>query len=226
MKDGASRPRWEKLALAGVVACGMLAAWRLGLLGAFADPGATKQLLVGLGVWGYAAYVLAYALLQPFGVPGTAFVMVAPLIWSWPEAFALSMTGTMAASVVGFSFARFVARDWVTPRIPARLRRFDDALARRGFATVAALRFVLWMPPALHAFLGVSRVGFWAHFWGSLVGYAPPLFLSAYFGARLFEWLRALPPSAWACIGAGALVVALGVWLVRRRRAVAEPEPG
>ena len=43
--------------------------------------------------------------------------MVWLLIWPWPVAYALSMTGTMAASVVGFSFARFIARDW-DPRLP------------------------------------------------------------------------------------------------------------
>ncbi len=55
-----------------------------------------------LGPWGYVAFVAAYAALQPFGVPGTVFIMAAPLIWPWPVAFALSMAGTMAASVVGF----------------------------------------------------------------------------------------------------------------------------
>jgi hypothetical protein len=90
-------------------------------------------------------FVLAYALLQPFGVPGTIFVVAAPLIWPWPAAFAVSMAGTMAASVVGFSFARFVARDWVSARIPARLRRYDEAIARHAFTTVVVLRLVLWV---------------------------------------------------------------------------------
>ena len=174
--------------------------------------------LVGLGGWGYLAFVLTYALVQPFGVPGTIFVMAAPLIWPWPVAFALSMVGTMAASVVGFSFARFVARDWVAGILPARFRRYDDALAKRAFATVVLLRFVFWMPPLLHAFFGVSKVRFSTHFWGSLVGYLVPLFLMSYFGQRLFDALAAAPPSAW--VGAGAaVVVAVAVgWAVRRAR--------
>ena len=103
------------------------------------------------------------------------FVIAAPLIWPWPVAFALSMTGTMAASVVGFSFARFVARDWVSTMIPARFRKYDDALAQRALTTVFVLRLVFWMPPLLHAFFGVSKVRFWTHFWGSLAGYVLPL---------------------------------------------------
>jgi hypothetical protein len=103
-----------KLGAVAAVAIGFVVAQRMGLFEIFGEPARIKQALVELGPWGYVAFVAAYAALQPFGVPGTVFILAAPLIWPWPVAFALSMTGTMAASVVGFSFARFVARDWVS----------------------------------------------------------------------------------------------------------------
>ena len=99
--------RWAKVGLVVAVVAMLLVAHQTGLLAIFGDPARVKALLLDLGAWGYVAFVVAYAVLQPFGVPGTVFVMAAPLIWSWPVAFALSMTGTMAASVVGFSFASF-----------------------------------------------------------------------------------------------------------------------
>lgn len=210
--------RRARIGLVVAVATMMLAAWRLGLLERFSSVDAARATLLGLGAWGYAAFVLAYTLLQPFGVPGTVFVWVAPLVWPWPVAFALSMTGTMAASVVGFSFARFVAREEVAARIPERFRRWEEALARRGFVTVAALRFVFWMPQALHAFLGVSRVSFATHFWGSLVGYIVPLLVVSYFGARAFDAARRVPASVWAALAAAAAAGAVA-WWVRRRRA-------
>lgn len=209
-------------AVLGVIAL-LVVAWRLGVLQQFADPARVKDTLVQLGPWGYLAFVVAYTLLQPFGVPGTVFVWAAPLIWPWPIAYALSMTGTMAASVVGFSFARFLARDWVAERIPARFKRYDDALARRAFATTALLRFIFWMPQPLHAFLGLSKVSFWTHFWGSLVGYALPLFLVSFFGQKLLDWMKRAPPSTWAFVGGVAVTIGLGVWLVRRRGARVAP---
>jgi uncharacterized membrane protein YdjX (TVP38/TMEM64 family) len=212
-----TRRGYAKLGLVGVVVTGLAVAYAFGVFDRLSDPERVRRSLIDLGSWGYVAFVVAYAALQPFGVPGTVFIMAAPLIWPWPVAFALSMTGTMAASVVGFSFARFVGREWVTPRIPERFRRYDRALERRGFVTVVALRFVFWMPPLLHAFFGVSNVGFGAHFWGSLVGYVIPLFLVSYFGPRLFDVLRALPASAWVGVGAVLLViVALATWHARR----------
>jgi uncharacterized membrane protein YdjX (TVP38/TMEM64 family) len=212
------RLRGAKIAAVVAVVLGLILAKWLGILDLFAEPARLARTIVDLGGWGYLAFVVAYTVLQPFGVPGTVFVFAAPLLWPWPVAFALSMTGTMAASVVGFSFARFVARDWLAPRVPARFRRYDEALARRGFATVFLLRFIFWMPPLLHVFFGVSKVRFSTHFWGSLVGYIVPLFLVSFFGQAVFDWVRSLPVRAWIEIGVAVVAVVVTVVALRWRR--------
>lgn len=220
----ARRLRLARLAAVAAVLVLLAAAHRLGVLAVFREPAQVKRALVDLGPWGYVAFVAAYTVFQPFGVPGTVFILAAPLIWPWHVAFALSMTGTMAASVVGFSFARFVARDWVARIIPARFRAHDEALAKRGLATVLTLRLIFWMPPLLHAFFGVSRVPFWTHFWGSLLGYLLPLFVVSYFGERAMLALRDAPPAAWAGIAAAMIaVLAAFVWIQRRRARRAAP---
>lgn len=210
--------RAAKIAALVIVPAILWAAYRLGLFDRLADPAGLAASLVALGPRGYLAFVGAYALFQPFGIPGTVFVLAAPLIWSWPVAFALSMTGTMAASVVGFSFARLVARDWVSGRIPARFHKYEDALEERAFTTVFVLRLVFWMPPLLHAFFGVSKVRFWTHFAGSFVGYLLPLFLMSYFGQALFDALRRAPAWAWIAFAAAVALSLALVWSVRRRR--------
>ena len=215
-----SRPRERLAVVAGVLAL-LAIAWRLGVFSRLDDPRALAQSLVAMGALGYLVFLVAYAVLQPFGVPGTIFVVAAPLIWPWHIAFALSMVGTMAASVVGFSFARFVASDWVSRRIPERFRRYDEALARNAFLTVVVLRLLFWMPQMLHAFFGVSKVRFSTHFWGSLVGYAPPLFLVSYLGASMFDASGRMQPSAWpamAGLGVVSLVIAALARAYERRR--------
>ena len=211
-----ARSQIVKLAAVAAVLALLAVAHGSGLLARFADPAGVARTLVELGPWGYLAFVLAYALFQPFGVPGTIFVMAAPLIWPWPVAFALSMTGTMAASVVGFSFARFVARDWLSARIPVRFRKYDEALATRGLTTVFWLRFVFWMPPLLHAFFGVSKVRFSTHLAGSFLGYLVPLFLVSYFGQTLFDWVKRAPLAGWLGVAGGLAALALTVFSVRR----------
>ena len=190
-----------KIALVALVGVMLALAYRLGVFAQLADPRSFARSVVALGWWGYLSFVVAYALLQPFGVPGTVFIVAAPLIWPWPVAFALSMTGTMAASILGFSFARFLARDWVSSRIPARFRKYDEALAQSAFRTVFTLRLIFWMPQALHAFFGVSKVPFWTHFWGSMLGYLPPLLLVSYMGSELFDEAGGMQPRAWLMMG-------------------------
>jgi len=140
-------------------------------------------------------------------------------VWPWPIAFALSMIATMAASVVGFSFARYVGRDFFRERVFARFARYEQALDERAFATVFLLRLIFWMPQWLHVAFGVSSVRFSTHFWASLAGYALPVFLVSYFGQALFEGLRALPASAWFVSGGATALLAVAVLVIRRRRA-------
>jgi uncharacterized membrane protein YdjX (TVP38/TMEM64 family) len=218
-----AKASWKPKVAAVVAVLVVLAcAHRFGVLEQFSDPARLTRTLLELGAWGYLVFIVAYATLQPFGIPGTVFVVAAAIIWPWPIAYALSMTGTMAASVVGFSFARFVARDWVSRIIPARFKKYDAALEQRAFATVFFMRLVFWMPPLLHAFFGISKVRFWTHFWGSFAGYIVPLFLMSYFGQQVFEYAKHAPPSAWAAAAAAIAVAVTVVVVVRRARGRAQ----
>ncbi len=214
-----SRPqqlRAVRIVVLVVVLAALVAAQRYGVFHEFASPARVAQTLVERGAWGYVVFVVAYAALNPIGVPGTAFVLAAALIWPWPIAFALSMVGTISASVIGFSLNRLILREWVSGLIPARFRRYDEALATRAFATVFFLRLVFWMPPLLHAFFGVSRVRFWTHFWGSLAGYVLPLLLMCFFGPRAFDTLKSAPAATWIELGVATLLIAIVVWTIGR----------
>jgi uncharacterized membrane protein YdjX (TVP38/TMEM64 family) len=210
--------KWRLLALLLVVAL-LVTGWQTGLFADLDKPRQLADALVAMGPRGYLAFVVSYALLQPFGIPGTVFVIAAPLIWPWPVAFALNMTGTMLASVIGFSFARFVARDWVSARIPARLHKYDAALQARALETTFLLRLILWMPQPLHYFLGVSKVPFWTHFWGSLFGYIPPLLMVSYLGGELFDEAGNLQTTGLPAMAAlSGVSILLAVVLLRRGR--------
>lgn len=214
---------YAKLGVVVVVLLALTGAYRLGVFAQLSEPKTLAASLVAMGGWGYLAFIVAYTVLQPFGVPGTIFIVAAPLIWPWKTAFALSMVGTMGASVVGFSFARFVAKDWVSARIPAKLRKYEESVERNAFLTVILLRLVLWMPQMLHFFFGVSKVGFWTHFFGSIIGYAPPLLLVSYLGDSMFDASGKMQTGAWPIL-AGLLVVSIaivaGARIYQRRRAL------
>jgi uncharacterized membrane protein YdjX (TVP38/TMEM64 family) len=204
--------RLIKIATVVVVLAALAAAYRFGVFAQLSEPKAFARAVVGMGTWGYLGFIVAYAIFQPFGVPGMGFIVAAALIWPWPIAFALSMFATMAASVIGFSFARFVARDWVSNHIPARFKKYEQGLERRAFRTVLTLRLIFWMSPMLHAFLGVSRVPFWTHFWASFLGYVAPLLLVSYMGSAIFDANGRIQTRAlvlFAVIGIGSLLLVI-----------------
>lgn len=214
--------RGAKIGIVVLVILALAAAYHFGVFAKVAEPKILASTLVSLGVWGYVSFILAYTVLQPFGVPGTIFIVAAPLIWPWQTAFVLSMIGTLCASVVGFSFARFLARDWISARIPARFRKYEQSLEQNAFQTVVVLRLIFWMPQALHFFFGVSKVGFWTHVWGSLIGYVPPLLLVSYLGGEMFDASGKFQPGAWpilvALLGVSLTVAVLARAYERRRR--------
>jgi uncharacterized membrane protein YdjX (TVP38/TMEM64 family) len=198
--------------VAAIVAGIAYGAWS-GTFAEYADRAALKARFASMGPRGMLAFVAAYTLLQPLGVPGSVFALTAPLLWPWHVAYALTMAGTMGASVVGYSTARFVARDSVASRLPARWRRYDEALAQNAFRTVFGLRFVFWTAQALHAWFGVSNVGFWTHFWGTLAGCALPLLAVSLYGESFVDELLAHPArTVGVTLALGAAGWALYAW--------------
>ncbi len=206
------------LAALGLLAVG----WWAGLFELLSDPDRTTELLRSLGPWGYVLYVASFSLLEPFFVPGILFILPATVIWPGWLAFVLSLLGSTGAGIVGFTFARLLARDWVTERIPDRLRQYDERLATHGLRTVIIVRLVLFLMPPAHWALGISRVDFPKFVLGSVIGFIPGIAMLTYLGGSLFELLREQPPETWRWIGISAFVLFVGNQIRKRRRAQSE----
>jgi len=217
-----SRRGAARVALLAAVGLALAASWQVGLFELLTRPEQTAEALRELGAWGYALYVVSFALLAAFGVPGIAFVLPAAMIWPRWIALALSVAGATGAACVGFGFARFLARDWVVARIPARLRRRVAALESRPVRTVVVVRLLFVLLPPSHWVLGVSGVGFGAYVWGSLLGYLPSMAVLTWVGGGVMEWMLEQPPETWRLAAAAVGAVLLLNWVnARRRRAVA-----
>jgi uncharacterized membrane protein YdjX (TVP38/TMEM64 family) len=196
---------WVKLGLVlGLVAL-VLAAWKLGVFEYAERPEELRDLLRELGPWGYVAYVVAFALLQPIGVPGFALIVVASYVWPPPVAYGLSLLGAMISAIEGFLFARFVARDWVAKKLPARLHKYDRAIAVRAVRAAFGLRILFWMNPFIHALFGISRVRFRQYVLGTFLGYVPTIAIAVWATGGALELLRAQP--TWLLAAVVAIVV-------------------
>lgn len=173
------------------------------------DPEAMRTWLQQAGALGGVLFISAYCVLQPLGVRSLFFLLTAPLIWDPATAFALSWAGTVAASIVAFWFARFVAREWVQRRLPPGIRRLDERLALRGLRTVLLLRLLFFTAPTLQFALGVSRVRLGAFVTGTFFGVIPFTALMTLLGAQINAWLAAHPISTWPWDRFGPLILAI-----------------
>jgi uncharacterized membrane protein YdjX (TVP38/TMEM64 family) len=193
-------------------------AWYAGAFKALGDLEKTRALLASFGPWAYVAFVASFTVLQPFGVPAIFWVLSAALLWPFELAFPLSLAGALGGASVGFVFARYVARDWVAPRVPDRLRRFDKRFAARGLAGVILVRLVFHLFPPTHWLLGLSRVSYGVYALGTFIASAFNIGIATYFGKPAFDWVEEHATLSWAILGTivAAALVARRVLLKRK----------
>ena len=178
------------------------------------DPEAVRTWLRQSGAWGGVLFVVAYSCVQPLGINGLVFLLSAPLVWSPTEAFLLNWAGTVGTGITSFSFARFLAKDWVQQRLPKGVRRFDDRLHTHGFRTVLLLRLIFYTTPTLQYALGVSKVRTAPFLAGTVLGVAPFTLLMTLLGVRINEWLDEHPIADWPWEQIGPLLVVAAVLIL------------
>lgn len=212
--------RWLLRLGAALLLLGLcLVAWQFSKL----DTEGVRELLASAGAWAPVAYVVSFALLEPFGVLGILFIGPGSLIWDWPLLFFYTWIGATGASAVGFCFARTLGRDWVAGRIPARLLAYEERLRHNALLGVILLRLVFSIWPPVHWMLGLSRVRFGPYLLGSAIGLAPGMALLTWLGQSAIEGALSLSPELAVALVAAVLVAYFAVrwWRLRRAGATA-----
>lgn len=187
---GPSRSRWLKFAV-GLALLGVVVALLLSDVHRSLSPSGIREWLLSSEPWGPLLFLLAFALLQPFGLSAHVFIVGASLVWPPFVAMGLSLAGALLASTFAFWFARWMGREWVQSKLPARLHRWDERLATQGFRTVLVMRLLLFTFGPMQLMLGVSKVRFVPFLVASALGMLPIIALESFVGAGLVEWLLA-----------------------------------
>ncbi len=205
-----NRSRIKALALIAFVALA-LCSIRFTALGHYFTPGFLQAFLDRAGFWAPAAFVLFYAAGVCLFIPATVLTGIGAAIFGPYLGFFYVWTGAMAGAAAAFWIGRTLGRDFVANLIGERLRKYDDAIERNGFATVLYLRLVYFPFTIMNFGMGLTRVRFGDYFWGTALGILTGTFIFTFFIGTLRDvWIS----GDWGRLASPRVFLSLGLFLL------------
>jgi uncharacterized membrane protein YdjX (TVP38/TMEM64 family) len=138
-------------------------------------------LLAAAGIWAPLAFIMVYAVGVCLFIPGTLLTTLGAAIfgpyWGFLYVWVAAMLGAAGAFVIG----RYLGREFAASLIGDRLKKYDDAIERNGFATVLYLRLVYFPFTPMNFGMGLTRVRFKDYLWGTGLGILVGTFIFTFF---------------------------------------------
>ncbi len=127
------------------------------------------------------AFIIVYAAGVCLFVPGTLLTALGAAIFGPYFGFLYVWVAAMLGSSLAFFIGRYLGRDFAASLIGDRLRKYDEAIERNGFATVLYLRLVYFPFTPLNFGMGLTRVRFRDYFSGTALGIIVGTFIFTFF---------------------------------------------
>ncbi len=145
------------------------------------------RLLETAGPWTPVAYIVAYAVGVCFFLPGTLLTTIGAAIFGPYFGFIYVWLGAMLGSSLSFFIGRYLGRDFAASLIGDKLKKYDEAIERNGFATVLYLRLVYFPFTPMNFGMGLTRVHFRDYFSGTALGIIVGTFIFTFFVGTIKE---------------------------------------
>lgn len=184
-------------------------------------PGAIREVVDGMGVWGPVGFVGLYVVAALFFVPGSPLTLAAGALFGPVGGTVYSVIGATIGASVAFVIARYLAGGWVREKVSGRLETIVEGVEDEGWRFVVYTRLVPLFPfNLLNYAYGLTRMRLGPYALASLLAMAPGAAAYAYLG-HAGQQLAAGTENAiqTALIALGALAtLALVTTIVRRYR--------
>jgi len=154
---------------------------------AFLTREALGDFLNAAGFWAPLLFILVYAVGVCLFVPGTLLTALGAAIFGSYWGFLYVWVGAMVGSSAAFWIGRTLGREFATSVIGDRLKKYDDAIERNGFAAVLYLRLIYFPFTAMNFGMGLTKVRFWDYFFGTALGIVVGTFIFTFFIGTLKE---------------------------------------
>lgn len=138
-------------------------------------------ILTDSGAWAPLAFIVIYAVAVCLFIPGTLLTGVGAAIFGPYWGFAWVWLGAMLGASAAFIIGRTLGREFAASLIGDRLKKYDDAIERNGFATVLYLRLIYFPFTPMNFGMGVTKVRFRDYFAGTALGIVAGTFVFTFF---------------------------------------------
>jgi uncharacterized membrane protein YdjX (TVP38/TMEM64 family) len=174
----------------------------------FADAERMAALLDRAGPLGPMLFIALIVALFPIFLIGPP-IWASLALWPAPLAILYSSVGCFAASVIFYAIARSFGQEWAQPRIPDKIRKYEDRLVEHPFRTIVVMRLLIWANPAVDLLIGVSRVRPRDYLLATAVGLLPSTAAQILIVGTGLGMALELPKEIWitAGIAIGALLL-------------------
>lgn len=142
---------------------------------------ALGNLLDQAGAWAPIIFIFVYAAGVCLFVPGTLLTGLGAAIFGPYWGFAWVWLGAMLGASAAFLIGRTLGREFAASLIGDKLKKYDDAIERNGFATVLYLRLIYFPFTPMNFGMGITKVRFWDYFLGTALGIVVGTFVFTFF---------------------------------------------
>ncbi len=142
---------------------------------------ALGQFLETAGYWAPVLFMLIYTVGVCIFLPGTLLTGLGAAIFGAYWGFLYVWIGAMLGASAAFFIGRTLGREFAASLIGDRLKKYDDAIERNGFATVLYLRLVYFPFTPMNFGMGLTKVHFREYFFGTGLGIIVGTFIFTFF---------------------------------------------
>jgi uncharacterized membrane protein YdjX (TVP38/TMEM64 family) len=148
---------------------------------AYLTAEALGRFLDEAGFWAPVAYMLVYAVGVCLFLPGTLLTGLGAAIFGPYWGFLYVWIGAMLGASTAFIIGRTLGRELAASLVGDRLKKYDEAIERNGFATVLYLRLVYFPFTPMNFGMGLTKVRFLDYFFGTGLGIIVGTFIFTFF---------------------------------------------
>lgn len=133
------------------------------------------------GYWAPVLFMLIYTVGVCVFLPGTLLTGLGAAMFGAYWGFLYVWIGAMFGASAAFFIGRTLGREFAASLIGDRLKKYDDAIERNGFATVLYLRLVYFPFTPMNFGMGLTKVHFRDYFFGTGLGIIVGTFIFTFF---------------------------------------------